>query len=300
MRNKAFSVTGATWKLKQLWVGRGRDLKEKFRAEIVHIIPILASLLFGMGCAFLILTSAMKIYSITPFPESTIGSFGNAFYFVILVGMGASLLYMLLKMKRNKMIKMITGFVLTIAVFMLSMIYLFAAFSRFAIPNVEALILILSASMAVIAYFAIFRVYGRFCDLAVICFGGALGAFLGVSIPTLSTVLILGFLAVYDAFAVYYGPVGKIAHAGLDQFRGLSFSFRDIQMGLGDLTFYSMLSGHMLIYFGIVPCLASIVGILLGCFLAFKMLEKKGMFPGLPFPILFGLVFSFLVLLFRF
>jgi hypothetical protein len=60
-------------------------------------------------------------------------------------------------------------------------------------------------------------------------------------------------------------------------------------MGLGDLTFYSMLSGLMLVNFGFISCSASIIGILFGCLLAFKMLEKKGMFPGLPFPILFGL-----------
>jgi presenilin-like A22 family membrane protease len=112
--------------------------------------------------------------------------------------------------------------------------------------------------------------------------------------------LILSFLAVYDAFAVYHGPVGKIAHSGLEQLRGLSFSFKDIQMGLGDLTFYSMLSGHMLLYFGFFPCLASLIGILVGCLLAFKMLEKRGMFPGLPFPILFGLTAGFLVSLIGF
>jgi presenilin-like A22 family membrane protease len=275
-------------------------LKEKFKAEIIHLTPILASLLFGMGCALLFLTSAIEIYGVTPFPENIVGSFGNAFYFVILVGLGATLLYLLLKMKRKRIINAITSLALTTAVFMLSMIYLFAAFSRFTFPSLDAVILILSSFIAALAYFAIFRIHGKLCDVTVLCLGGALGTFLGVTIPTLSTVLILGFLAVYDTFAVYYGPVGKIARSGLDQFRGLSFSFRNIQMGLGDLTFYSMLSGHMLIYLGIVSCLASIVGILLGCFLAFKMLEKRGMFPGLPFPILFGLVFGFLVWLFKF
>jgi positive regulator of sigma E activity len=91
-------------------------------------------------------------------------------------------------------------------------------------------------------------------------------------------------------FAVYYGPVGKIAHAGLDQLKGLSFSFKDIQMGLGDLVFYSMLSGSMLLNFSVVSYLVSLVGILIGAFLTFVMLEKKGIFPGLPFPIFLGLV----------
>jgi hypothetical protein len=253
------------------------------------------SLLFGVFCALIILTSPLEIYGITPFPEGTVGSFGNAFYFVILVGVGASILYLLLKWKNPRLIAWITGSVLTIAVFMLSTIYISAAFSRFAIPSMEVLTLTLSLFVTALADYAIFRKHGKICDLVVLFLGGALGTFLGFAIPTLSAILILGFLAVYDIFAVYHGPVGKIARSGLDQLRGLSFSFRDIQMGLGDLTFYSMLSGHMLINFGFISCSASIIGISLGCLLAFNMLEKKGMFPGLPLPVFFGLTASLLV-----
>jgi hypothetical protein len=192
------------------------------------------------------------------------------------------------------LITLITGFALTTAVFMLSFIYLLAAFSRFSIPHIETFTLISSLTITILADFTVFRVQSRVCNLIVLCLGGALGAFLAASIPTLSTILILCFLAVYDAFAVYHGPVGKIALNGLEQLRGLSFSFEDVQMGLGDLTFYSMLSGHMLLNFGLIPCAASIISILFGCFLSFKMLERKGMFPGLPFPIIFGLTATLL------
>jgi len=242
-----------------------------------------------MLCAFILLMSPIEIYGITPFPEG-VGSFGNASYFVILVGVGASLLYLLLKRKNRKLISLITGFALTIAVFMLSIIYLAAVFSRLAIPNMETFILVSSLLITVLAYFVIFGMHNKVCDLVVLCLGGALGTFLGVSIPTLSAILILGFLAIYDAFAVYYGPVGKIAHSGLEQLRGLSFSFKDIQMGLGDLTFYSMLTSRVLFDCGPFFCFASIIGVLLGVFLAFKMLEKEGIFPGLPFPIALGVI----------
>jgi presenilin-like A22 family membrane protease len=198
------------------------------------------------------------------------------------------------------LINAITGLAITLAIFMLSMIYAFSALSRFNIPYFEVLILILSSLITVLADLAIFRTHSKVSDVIILCLGGALGAFLGVSIATLSTVLILVALAVYDAFAVYYGLLGKIARNGLDQFRGLSFSFKDIQMGLGDLTFYSMLSGHMLLYFGLIPCLASMVGISLGCLLAFQMLKKRGVFPGLPFSIFFGLILGFLTFLIQF
>ena len=76
--------------------------------------------------------------------------------------------------------------------------------------------------------------------------------------------LILAFLAVYDVIAVYRGPVGKIAASGLDQLQGLSFSFKDIQMGLGDLVFYSMLTGAMFFSFlpNILPTAMAIIGIM--------------------------------------
>jgi len=113
----------------------------------------------------------------------------------------------------------------------------------------------------------------------------------------LSAVLFLVFLAVYDVFAVYYGPVGKIANSkGLDQLQGLSYSFKEVQMGLGDLVFYSMLSGSMFLNFNsLLPYLVSLVGILAGSLLTLVMLEKKGIFPGLPFPIILGLAGGILV-----
>jgi presenilin-like A22 family membrane protease len=274
-------------------------LEDKPYLGIVRLAPILASLVFGVFCAFLISVSSMETYEITPFSEG-VGSVGNALYFVILVGLGASLLYLLLRKRNRKLINLIIGFALTTAVFLLSIVYLSAAFSIFVVPNAEALILSLSIFITAMADLIIFRTNSKLGNLIILCLGGGLGAFLGFSIPTLSAFLILIFLAVYDAFAVYHGPVGKIAHDGLEKLRGLSFSFKDIQMGLGDLTFYSMLSGHILLYFGFLPCLASLIGILAGCLLAFKMLEKRGMFPGLPFPIFFGLTAGFLVSLLGF
>ena len=263
-------------------------MTEKFDAQAVYLVPILASLMFGLGCAYLLLTQPATIYNVTPFPEDTAsGPFGNAFYFVIIIAVGAAVLYLLLKRKNLKLITILTAVALTTASLLLSVFYLSAIFSS--IPNSEILVVILSIIFTVLFDLAIFRLGNKARNIVVICLGGALGVFFGASIPVLSALLILCFLAIYDVFAVYYGPVGKIAHAGLDQLKGLSFSFKDIQMGLGDLVFYSMLSGSMLLNFGLVSCLVSLIGILGGSFFTFLMLEKKGIFPGLPFPILLGL-----------
>jgi presenilin-like A22 family membrane protease len=158
-------------------------------------------------------------------------------------------------------------------------------------PSWNILVIPLSIAITILFDLAIFRLGSIARNTAVICVGGALGIFFGFSIPLFSAVLILAFLAVYDVIAVYRGPVGKIAQTGLDELQGLSFSFKDIQMGLGDLVFYSMLTGVMLFTFlpNILPYIMSVIGILVGSIITFFMLERKGIFPGLPFPIMLGL-----------
>ena len=155
--------------------------------------------------------------------------------------------------------------------------------------------LLLSFSAAAFVVLRVILRKGKFYEITILAFGGATGVLLGASVPFLSAVTILVLLSVYDVFAVFRGPVGKIASQGLDSLPGISFSFRDVHVGLGDLTFYSMLVSRIFLSFGWLALVAAMLGVLFGSFLSFKMVEKKGMFPGLPFSILFGLLGASLV-----
>jgi presenilin-like A22 family membrane protease len=266
-----------------------KALAEKFDAHVVYLVPVLASLLFGLGCAYLLLPQSVEIVNVTPFPDNTTsGPVSNALYFVILLAISATVFYILLKRKSRRLITGLIAFAMTAASMLLSVIYLSAIFAY--VPTLDVLVLPLAILITALFDLAIFRLGSKARNVAVVCLGGALGVFFGASIPLLSALLILAFLAVYDVIAVYRGPVGKIAQSGLDQLQGLSYSFKDVQMGLGDLVFYSMLSGTMLFKLGWIPCIISIVGILAGSFITLVLLEKKGIFPGLPFPILLGII----------
>jgi presenilin-like A22 family membrane protease len=267
--------------------------------QFVRLLPVLLSLLFGLGCSFLLSASSFGPLQVTPFSESSLGVLGslaNAVYFAVLAGVGATVLYFLLKRSKLRLITVLIGFALTAAAFMLSLVYFSAGLSGFLIPYAGLIVLVASLLVTMGVDYAIFGAR-RFSAVAVLGIGAGLGAFLGFSLPTPSTILILCALAVYDVYAVYRGSVGKIAREGIDELRGLSFSFRDFQMGLGDLTFYCMLSGHMFLYFSFVACLASMLGILIGCLVSFFMLERREMFPGLPFPIFLGLAAGFMTML---
>ena len=268
---------------------------DKFRFQIVYLVPILASIVFGLGCAYLLSPQPQSTaIPVTPIPENTPSApFGNALYFVVLVTISATVFYLLIKRRSKRIIKGLIVVAMTTAALLLSVVYLNAILNYVPILDTLTVLIVLSVAITVLFDLAIFRLGSIPRNVAVVCIGGALGIFFGFSIPLYSAVLILAFLAVYDVFAVYRGPVGKIAQssAGMDQLQGLSFSFKDIQMGLGDLVFYSMLTGAMFFSFlpSILPTIAAIIGITAGSIITFFMLEKKGIFPGLPFPIMLGL-----------
>jgi presenilin-like A22 family membrane protease len=271
--------------------------QDNFKFEIIYLVPILTSLLFGLGCAYLLLPQQSQAIPVTPIPESTPGApLGNGLYFVVLIAIAATMFYFLLKRKSKNVIKGLIIVALTTASLLLSLVYLSAILAY--IPAIDNLFILIALSIVVTVFFdlAIFRLGSNARNIAVICLGGALGIFFGFSIPIFSAIVILAFLAIYDVIAVYKGPVGKIAQSsGLDILQGLSFSFKDIQMGLGDLVFYSMLMA--VTFFGfqtnILPTIAAVIGILAGSIATFFALEKKGIFPGLPFPIMLGLVAGF-------
>ncbi|HKM59629.1 MAG TPA: presenilin family intramembrane aspartyl protease [Candidatus Bathyarchaeia archaeon] len=266
--------------------------QDRFKFEIIYLIPILASIIFGLGCAYLLSPQQPATIPVTPLPQNTAsGSFGNALYFVILVAVAATVFYLLLKRRSKRIIKGLIVVAMTTASLLLSLVYLSAILSY--IPSLNVLWIPLSIVITVMFDLAVFRLGSIARNVAVVGIGGALGIFFGFEIQLWTAVLILSFLAVYDVFAVYRGPVGKIAQSagGLEDLQGLSYDFRDIQMGLGDLVFYSMLTGAMFFSFpsSVFPCIVSVVGIMAGSIVTFFMLERKGIFPGLPFPILLGL-----------
>jgi presenilin-like A22 family membrane protease len=241
------------------------------------------------------------VFPSAPAGEDTPGApLYNAAYFVILLAISATVFYILLKRKSKKLISILITVAMTTAALLVSFVYLTAAL--YYVPYGEWLLFPLAIIITVLFDLSIFKFGGAARNIAVICIGGALGIYLGSSFlqyaGLLSVIVILVFLSIYDIIAVYRGPVGKIAQSnGLDQLSGLSFSFKDIQMGLGDLVFYSVLTGAIYFQFAysVLPVLASIVGIMIGSVITFYMLEKRGIFPGLPFPIMLGLALGLAV-----
>jgi len=269
---------------------------QRFKANPVYLAPIVTSLIIGVLCTSLFLLSSLEPTPIVINPEEGLGPLWNSLFFVAMAGLGATMIYLLMKYKKFKLINVLIATAFSLITFILSFLYtsMIVIILNAQIWGLDLWVIGLSIGVTAISIAGVFWRRGAFHEIIVIILGGALGSFLGVSIPTVSAVLILLFLAVYDVFAVYRGPVGKLAVEGLEKLRGVTFSFKDVQVGLGDLTFYSMLVSHVLLNFGYKSGLGAFLGISVGSFLSFKMLERKGMFPGLPFSIVLGLLAAYL------
>ncbi len=279
---------------------------EKFHARPVYVVPVLASILFGLLCGSLLQKpspSSPPIYPITPIPQtdpsgavSASSSLTNALYFLIIITIGATLVFLLIRYKGRRTLTFLIGFALTSAFGLLSMVY-FSELLSF-LPNNLLLLFTITGAIVVLGDLAVFKVGGKVSDIVVLGLGGALGAFLGANLNFPTALAILAVIAAYDVIAVYKGPVGKIANEGMDQLRGLAFGFKDIQMGLGDLVFYSLLAGNLFINYSLAASLVSVVAILIGSYITFKVLERRDVFPGLPIPIALGLSAGYLATLF--
>ena len=153
-----------------------QDKLDKFRFQIVYLAPILASLVFGLGCAYLLMPQPQSTaIPVTPIPNNTPAApLGNALYFVIIVAISATLFYLLIKRRSKRIIKGLIVVAMTTASLLLSLVYLNAILNYFPSLDTLLILILLSVAITVLFDFAIFRLGSIPRNAAVVGIGGAL------------------------------------------------------------------------------------------------------------------------------
>jgi len=259
-------------------------------------MPEIGSLSLTGLLAFLIEKSELELPFVTFFPETPSGVTLNASIFIALMAVAATVMYLLVKYGFKKIVRNLIKLSLIFVTFILLNWYGFIALSFVKVPEAlyDASLIVGSLVLTALLIFAIYRTRGASYMVAVTVIGALTGTFLGVSVPMLSAIILLSGLTIYDFFAVYKGPIGKMAaNAQLEEFVGAVFSYGDLTIGMGDIVFYSMLASTAMTNFGVFPFIATSIGIIIGAFLGFKMLETREIFPGLPLALSIGLALLF-------
>jgi len=266
-----------------------RSESESFRFEARYLYPVILSLCATGLLSSLIYYSGAKIEPITIFEETPGGATLNALYFVAILSGSATLLYLLLKYGLSKLVKYSMRLAVALVAIFVSD-WAVGLCLRALWPSAEPAKVPIALSIAAALAYGSLR--GRESPRAasVALLGAMTGTFLGSSIPLLTSVALLLALAAYDALAVFRGPIGKIAERfPLEEFPGATLTYQGVTIGMGDVVFYSMLAGGAMVNFGPLHYALSSLGLMLGLCAGLKMLERKDVFPGLPFAILLGL-----------
>ena len=274
-------------------------MDKEFNAKAVHILPEAWTLIIAGFLAVMILESKVEVQVITQFPETPVGATMNMTVFVVMMAAMATLMYLLVKFGLEKIFRAIFKVAIVLVLFVLLVWYLSTFASLLKIPQVlaDTPITVFSLLLASIMTYTINRMKGIPQLLSITFLGAMVGTFLGASIPTLTAIVLLLGLACYDIFAVFKGPIGKIAErTDLENLSGATLTFGDLTVGLGDLVFYSMLASHAMLSFGFITYVMAFAGIIVGTYLGFRMLERRSTFPGLPFSLILGLAFMLLTI----
>lgn len=263
-----------------------------FKASPMQVLPVLVALLVAGVLTYELQASKAEVAAITIFPETASGATLNASMFVVMMAAAATLIYLLLRYKRKQVVRyLIAAAIFFVAFFLLNWYSELYAQQLAPVIDVYGYAWVAVTGLAAALLFVgMYKGSETIRLVSVTVIGSLTGTFLGASIPTLTAVVLLGGLAVYDLISVYRGPIGKIAEiADLEEFKGAAFTVGDLTMGMGDLVFYSMLVSNAMISFGLLAYVGAFAGVAVGSFLGFKMLERREMFPGLPIAIALGL-----------
>ena len=125
-----------------------------------------------------------------------------------------------------------------------------------------------------------------------IVYGALLGSFISLLLPTVSLIVMLVVVAVFDLVLLNTGWVVDVIK-GFGENRAksprLSYVGEGVEVGMGELIFYSFLPAHVEAYYGEGLLLVTLLMVGVGVMLNLWLLEKRGVVAGLPAPIFLGL-----------
>jgi len=245
----------------------------------------------------------------------------NGLIFVIMSAISSFVIIFLVKKGGIGILKYIFGFSFGILIFFLTLFFgqiiLFLIFIN--LPETELVIISFYISYYTLligtVVFTVFMIYKYLTTVSfitknfiVLYIGLLTGAMLGVVMPLWTTLAILVGISLWDIYAVKAkrGPIKNMidlaSRANGDEELSeaelkeklesgeIVYDTSKLEIGIGDLAFYSMLSSSALIFTGnIIIMILTAVAIIVGTGITIQGLKRNKILPGLPISIFLGI-----------
>jgi presenilin-like A22 family membrane protease len=266
-------------------------------ALIVVVIQLVALSITSQNLPIYTATGGSPGPSYAPAGTSPLGSIVNA---VILVGFAFALTVGLVWLLRRKMVlsfKMVIFGSLAVSSFVLTFVTadVFAVNFLPASFEVPVAFGVPVAVVALIGY-TIFVKNRPWLSTVILAFVGAeVGSFFAETLSPWTALALPIAFSIYDIYAVFRGPLKTLVGTAPGiALVGMSIKAGEFTLGLGDVVFYTLLPSLALFQlysqFGILPALLTIAAIAVGMTITLFFLSKRRLLPGLPIPMLLGVL----------
>ncbi|TFG21187.1 MAG: hypothetical protein EU530_00950 [Promethearchaeota archaeon] len=279
-----------------------------------HTIPLVISIIISGVIAWYI-SSVVGFETVIP-EENPGQGLVNGLVYTTFAVVSSVIIYFLVKKKGMNILRIIMSIAFLFLTFTL---LLFFGILIFPILGTNAILYYLFMAFCVILALGLTYLYfsGKLPkiprNIYVLAIGTMIGAFMGFAMPLWTTIVLLVGVSIWDIISVKRGPIkgimeimGQIEPGEVRNLSKEDFDNAEIQIGIGDIAFYSMLTSGCLINTGntlltgiqmtplgsIITTIFAAIGILIGAFITIRALRKNAILPGLPLSILIGLVFA--------
>ena len=239
----------------------------------------------------------------------------NGIIFIVIAVVSAFIIIFLVKKKGINVLKYIFGFslgfltilqTLFFAEIILYLIFIsLPTFSNIQLTYDITYYIMFIGIIAISIYiiYKYFTTENLFIKNFIILYVGLLtGALLGIKMPLWTTIAILIGISLWDIFAVLYkkGPIKQMIDLASDisdeeieekiKSGELEYDTSKLELGIGDLVFYSMLtSATLIITENIIILILTSLAIIIGTGITIQGLKRNKILPGLPISIFLGL-----------
>ncbi len=221
---------------------------------------------------------------------------GSALNAIILVGFAFALTLGLVWLLRRKMVtsfKLVVFGSVAFSAFILTLVTADVFAVDYLPPIFELPVTFGVASLAVILIaYTIFVENKPWLSTIILAFVGAeVGSFFAETLSPWTALALPIAFSIYDIYAVFKGPLkALIGTAPGVALVGMSIKAGEFTLGLGDVVFYTLLPSLALYQFGVLQSLYTVLAIDIGMVITLYLLSKRRLLPGLPIPMLLGII----------
>lgn len=266
----------------------------------IAVVTITIVQLFGLGVTNQTIKPYQQIVNATgptgpagPAGTTPAGSLFNA---IFLVGFAFAATLVLVWVLRRKMVKsfkvLIFGSV-AFSAFFLNLITVDSVAYQYFPPDIELPIVFGSSILLVVLVgYVVFAKNVLWLSTTILALIGAeVGSFFALTLPLYTAILLPIAFSAYDIYAVFRGPLKQLISIDSNvALAGMSIKAGEFTLGLGDVVFYTMLPSIAFAYLPIAAPFETILAIDAGVAVTLYLLSKKRLLPGLPIPMLLGML----------